>query len=164
MFRRFHDSPVPTFAFVNGAAMGGGLELGAALPLPHAGQEGRRRSRCPRCFLGLVPGWGGTQLLPNLIGPEAAVKVIIENALNQNRMLDRPEAVELGIVDALLDAADFLEQSLRWAAGVLNGDDHGRPRPDHSGDDWDGAVATRPGLRRRQGRTARRRRRTGRST
>ncbi len=50
----------------------------AALPLPDAVGR-RRRDRVSRVFLGLVPGWGGTQLLPNLIGPATAVKVIVEN-------------------------------------------------------------------------------------
>ena len=61
-------APVPTFAFVNGAAHGRRPGAGAALPLPDAVRPARRRSRCPRSSLGLVPGWGGTQLLPNLIG------------------------------------------------------------------------------------------------
>ena len=83
----------------------------------------------PECFLGLVPGWGGCTLLPNLIGPDAAVTVIIENALSQNRKLKGPQAFELGIADAIFEPADFLEQSLLWAAGVLNGE-HRRRRPE----------------------------------
>ena len=82
----------------------------------HAARAGD--SACPECFLGLVPGWGGAYLLPNLIGADAAVTVIIENALNQNRMLTGPQAAELGIADAMFEPADFLEQSLRWAAQV----------------------------------------------
>ena len=81
---------VPTFAFVNGAVLGGGLEL--ALHCDYRTLSSSAAAIAfPECFLGLVPGWGGTQLLPNLIGPADAVKVIIENALNQNKML-RPAA------------------------------------------------------------------------
>ena len=69
----------------------------------------------PEVFLGLIPGWGGNFLLPNLIGADNAVKVVVENALNQNKMLSGPEAVKLGIGDVLLESADFLEQSLIWA-------------------------------------------------
>ncbi len=75
----------------------------------------------PECFLGLVPGWGGAYLLPNLIGADRAVTVIIENALNQNRMLSGPQVAELGIADAMFDGADFLERSLDWVAQVVTG-------------------------------------------
>ena len=115
------DLPVPTFAFVNGAAMGGGVELSLAC-------DYRTMSKAvpaialPEVFLGLVPGWGGCYLLPRLVGPEKALKVIVENPLNTNRMLNGPAAAKLGLADALLDGADFLEQSIIWAAGVLSGE------------------------------------------
>ena len=88
VFRRLKDSAVPTFAFVNGVALGGGLELALHCRLP----DDRRRPAMvafPEVFLGLVPGWGGTQLLPNLIGIDPAVTVIVENALAQNKMIAR---------------------------------------------------------------------------
>ncbi|MEP6631063.1 MAG: 3-hydroxyacyl-CoA dehydrogenase NAD-binding domain-containing protein, partial [Lapillicoccus sp.] len=75
----------------------------------------------PETFLGLVPGWGGCYLLPRLIGPAAALTVIVENPLSQNRMLTGPQAHRLGIADVLVAPADFLEESLTWAAGVLTG-------------------------------------------
>jgi len=139
VFRRFHDSSVPTFAFVNGAVMGGGLELALHC---HYRTLARKAAAIafPEVFLGLVPGWGGTQLLPRLIGPEAAVTVIIENALNQNKMLSPKQAGELGVVDVLLDDADFVEQSLMWAARVLDGS-QAVHRIDHSDDDWADALA-----------------------
>jgi 3-hydroxyacyl-CoA dehydrogenase/enoyl-CoA hydratase/carnithine racemase len=139
VFARLKNSDVPTFAFVNGATMGGGLEL--ALHCQYrtlAAQAGP--IAFPEVFLGLVPAWGGTQLLPPLVGPDAAVKVIVENALNQNRMLSPKQAAELGIADVLLDNADFLAQSLAWAAKVVTGEVT-VPRTDHAGDDWDGPLA-----------------------
>jgi 3-hydroxyacyl-CoA dehydrogenase len=75
----------------------------------------------PEVFLGLVPGWGGAYLLPNLIGVERALTIVVENAMNQNRLLDGRQALELGIADAAFGGADFLERSLRWAADVLTG-------------------------------------------
>ena len=75
----------------------------------------------PECFLGLVPGWGGAYLLPRLIGPASALKLIVENPLSQNKMLRGPEAFALGIADAMFEPADFLEESLRWATAVLTG-------------------------------------------
>ncbi|MDQ4038793.1 MAG: 3-hydroxyacyl-CoA dehydrogenase NAD-binding domain-containing protein [Actinomycetota bacterium] len=120
VFRRFKDSAIPTFAFVNGAAMGGGVEL--ALHCHYRTlSTGAAAIALPECFLGLVPGWGGTQLLPNLIGPVGAVTVILDNALNQNRMLNAGQAAKLGIADVCFEPADFLERSIEWAAGVLTG-------------------------------------------
>ncbi|HEV3359679.1 MAG TPA: 3-hydroxyacyl-CoA dehydrogenase NAD-binding domain-containing protein [Pseudonocardiaceae bacterium] len=140
VFRRLTDSTVPTFAFVNGAVMGGGLEL--ALSCHYRTLISNAAAIAfPECFLGLFPGWGGTQLLPNLIGADAAVKVIIENALNQNKMLRPAEAIELGIADVLLDSADYLEQSLLWLAGVVNGEITVPRKEIDRGDAWDAALA-----------------------
>ena len=121
VFRRLNDSAVPTFALVNGAAMGGGLEI--ALHCHYRTLASNAAAiALPECFLGLVPSWGGTQLLPNLIGADDAVTVIVENPLNQNKMLTPPQAAKLGIFDVTFDSADFLEQSLLWAARVITGD------------------------------------------
>ncbi|TCO52481.1 3-hydroxyacyl-CoA dehydrogenase NAD-binding domain-containing protein [Actinocrispum wychmicini] len=140
VFRRFTDSPIPTFAFVNGAVMGGGLELALSCHYRTLASNAAAIA-FPECFLGLFPGWGGTQLLPNLIGVDRAVTVIIENALNQNKMLKPAQAFELGIADVLFDSADYLEQSLLWLADVVNGDTTvARPSIDR-GEAWDAAIA-----------------------
>ena len=139
-FQRLSQMQVPTFAFINGAAMGGGLEIALHCNYRTVSSSAAAIA-LPECFLGLVPGWGGTYLLPNLIGAEGAVKVIVENALNQNRMLKPAQVAQMGIADAIFDAADYLEQSLLWTAGVLNGDiEVARADVDH-GDAWDAAVA-----------------------
>jgi enoyl-CoA hydratase/carnithine racemase len=140
VFRRLRDSAVPTFAFVNGAAMGGGLEIAL-----HCHYRTLSRSATalalPEVFLGLVPGWGGTQLLPNLVGAANAVTVILDNPLNQNRTLKPEQAMALGIADVLLDGADFLAESLRWAARVVSGAQTvTRPEVDR-GPAWDEALA-----------------------
>ena len=72
----------------------------------------------PEVFLGIIPGWGGAYLLPNLIGIENALKVVIENPLKQNRMLTADQAFEMGIADARFPAATFLEESGEALAGV----------------------------------------------
>ncbi|HEX4701908.1 MAG TPA: 3-hydroxyacyl-CoA dehydrogenase NAD-binding domain-containing protein [Pseudonocardiaceae bacterium] len=140
VFRRLTESTVPTFAFVNGAVMGGGLEL--ALSCHYRTLISNAAAIAfPECFLGLFPGWGGTQLLPNLIGADGAVKVIIENALNQNKMLKPAEAGALGIVDVVLDSADYIERSLLWLASVVRGETTvDRPSIDR-GAAWDAALA-----------------------
>ena len=128
---------MPSFAFVNGAALGGGLEL--ALHCSYRTiSTGVTAVAFPECFLGLLPGWGGTYLLPHLIGPAQALKVIIENPLSQNRMLTGPQAHALGIADAMFEPADFLAESLRWAARVVSGS-VGVTR-DRGPEDWDQAV------------------------
>jgi 3-hydroxyacyl-CoA dehydrogenase/enoyl-CoA hydratase/carnithine racemase len=120
VFRRLGELPVPSFAFINGVALGGGLEV--ALHCTYRTiSSGVPMVAFPECFLGLVPGWGGAYLLPRLIGPARALKLIIENPLSQNKMLRGPEAFELGIADAMFEPADFLEESLRWASLVLTG-------------------------------------------
>jgi 3-hydroxyacyl-CoA dehydrogenase/enoyl-CoA hydratase/carnithine racemase len=142
VFRRLHDSPVPTFAFVNGAALGGGLEIALHCHYRTLASNAAMLA-LPECFLGILPGWGGTQLLPRIAGPESAVTVIIENALNQNRMLAPAQALELGLVDVVLHAADYLEQSLAWLAGVLDGSIP-VPRTDHRSEateqQWHAAI------------------------
>ncbi|AWS45402.1 3-hydroxyacyl-CoA dehydrogenase NAD-binding domain-containing protein [Streptosporangium sp. 'caverna'] len=139
VFRRLGELDVPSFAFVNGAAMGGGLEV--ALHCTYRTiSSGVPAVATPECFLGLVPGWGGTQLLPRLIGPAAAIKLIIENPLSQNRMIKGRDAFASGIADAMFEPADFLEESLRWAARVLRGDVT-VSRTDHTAGDWSKTVA-----------------------
>ncbi|HEY2556743.1 MAG TPA: 3-hydroxyacyl-CoA dehydrogenase NAD-binding domain-containing protein [Diaminobutyricibacter sp.] len=112
---------VPSFVFTNGLALGGGVEIGL-----NADYRTIDRSTAafalPEVFLGLIPGWGGAYILPNLIGIENALKVIIENPLKQNRVLKADEVFELGIADAIFDSANFLEDSIRWADGVIAGE------------------------------------------
>ena len=138
VFAKLKDSDIPTFAFVNGAVMGGGLEL--ALHCHYRTLSGGVAAiALPEVSLGLVPGWGGTQLLPNLVGIINAAQVIIQNPLQQNRMLRPAQAHEMGISDVLLEPADFLERSLEWAAAVVRGElTVTRPAVDR--DSWDGVL------------------------
>jgi 3-hydroxyacyl-CoA dehydrogenase/enoyl-CoA hydratase/carnithine racemase len=119
-FEQLRTLPVPTFAFVNGAAMGGGVEIALSATYRTI-SAGASAVAMPECFLGLVPAWGGCYMLPNLIGAELALKLIIENPLNTNRMLKGPQAFELGIADVMFEPATFLEDSLSWAADVITG-------------------------------------------
>ncbi|MEO5314781.1 3-hydroxyacyl-CoA dehydrogenase NAD-binding domain-containing protein [Pseudarthrobacter sp. CC12] len=112
---------VPSFAFINGVALGGGLEI-ALQSTYRTVSTGAGALALPEGFLGLVPGWGGVYILPRLVGPENAVKVMIENPLSNNRTLTGAQAFGMGIADAVFEPADFLEQSLAWAAGVISGD------------------------------------------
>ncbi|MFE6871713.1 3-hydroxyacyl-CoA dehydrogenase NAD-binding domain-containing protein [Kitasatospora sp. NPDC057692] len=140
VFKRIAALPVPTFAFYNGAAMGGGVEVGLHCDYRTV-SAGVPAFSLPEVFLGLVPGWGGCSILPNLIGPAKAVKVIIENSMAQNKQLKGKDVFELGIADAIFEPADFLEQSLFWAARVLKGDLVVEREAIDRGKAWDDAVA-----------------------
>ncbi|WP_395403105.1 3-hydroxyacyl-CoA dehydrogenase NAD-binding domain-containing protein [Arthrobacter sp. UC242_113] len=135
---------VPSFAFINGVALGGGLEI-ALQSTYRTVSAGAGALALPEAFLGLVPGWGGVYLLPRLIGPENAVKVMIENALNNNRTLSGLEAFKLGIADALFEPECFLEQSVAWAARVVAGAAASDAAPERPAavDPTDPAVAAR---------------------
>ncbi|MEV7782777.1 3-hydroxyacyl-CoA dehydrogenase NAD-binding domain-containing protein [Kitasatospora sp. NPDC088351] len=140
VFKRIAALPVPSFAYYNGAAMGGGVEVGLHCTYRTV-SAGVPAFSLPEVFLGLVPGWGGCTLLPNLVGPAKAVKVIIENSMSQNKQLKGADVFELGIADAIFEPADFLEQSLLWTAKVLNGDVVVEREEIDRGKAWDDAVA-----------------------
>ncbi|WP_433216871.1 3-hydroxyacyl-CoA dehydrogenase NAD-binding domain-containing protein [Dactylosporangium sp. CS-047395] len=137
VFKKFKDSPVPTFAFINGAAMGGGLEVALHCHYRTV-SSGAAALALPEVAIGLVPGWGGTQLLPNLIGIAPAAQVILQNPLTQ-KQLKPAQAHEFGIADAIFEPADYLERSLEWAAGVVDGTIT-VTRPEIDRDMWDGVL------------------------
>jgi 3-hydroxyacyl-CoA dehydrogenase/enoyl-CoA hydratase/carnithine racemase len=140
VFRRFDECAIPTFAFINGLALGGGLEVG--LHCNYRTLASTAFTALPEVFLGLVPGWGGATILPKLIGPERAIQVIMLNALNNNTMMKAKDALALGVVDAVYEPADFLERSVAFAASVLSGKNK-IERKDYSTDPaWDSALAT----------------------
>ena len=111
---------VPSFAFVNGLALGGGLEI-ALNSMYRTVDASAAAIALPEVFLGIIPGWGGAYLLPNLIGIENALEVVISNPLKQNRMLKPQQAFDYGVVDAIFPASTYLEDSLKWADRVLTG-------------------------------------------
>ncbi|WP_122817711.1 3-hydroxyacyl-CoA dehydrogenase NAD-binding domain-containing protein [Nocardioides pantholopis] len=140
VFRKLRDGGKTSFGFINGLALGGGLEVALHCDYRTV-MDSAPALGLPEVMLGLVPGWGGAYLVPNLIGPEKAVKVILENPLNNGKTLGGKAAFELGLADACFGGADYLEQSLLWAARVLTGATVvERPELDR-GEAWDAAVA-----------------------
>jgi len=117
VFRRFDECAIPTFAFINGLALGGGLEVG--LHCNYRTLASTAFTGLPEVFLGLVPGWGGA-----------------------TTMMKAKDALALGVVDAVYEPADFLERSVAFAASVLSGKNK-IERKDYSTDPaWDSALAT----------------------
>ena len=111
---------VPSFAFVNGLALGGAVEI--ALHCTYRTVDASAAAIAfPEVFLGIIPGWGGATIVPNLIGIEQALEVIVSNPLKNNRTLKPKQATEMGLFDTMFGAASFLEESLAWADGVLTG-------------------------------------------
>jgi 3-hydroxyacyl-CoA dehydrogenase/enoyl-CoA hydratase/carnithine racemase len=140
VLRRLAEGPVPSFTFFNGIALGGGMEIG--LNSTYRTAVSTARFGLPEVAIGLIPGWGGNWLTPNLVGADNAVTVIVENPLNRNKMLKASEAADMGLVDAVFNGADFLAESLLWAAKVLRGDvTVERPEVDRSEETWAAAVA-----------------------
>jgi 3-hydroxyacyl-CoA dehydrogenase/enoyl-CoA hydratase/carnithine racemase len=114
LFGRIAALPFPVVAAINGACLGGGVEL--ALHCSHRTiSTAVRHFACPEVFLGIIPAWGGTQLVPRLVGAAAAVEFIVANPLRQNRMLDARSAFDRGFADRLLGAVEFLDDSIAFA-------------------------------------------------
>ena len=138
VFRMLDECAIPTFAFINGLALGGGLEVG--LHCTYRTLSSTAFTALPEVFLGLVPGWGGATILPKLIGPERAVQVIILNSLNNNTMMKAKDALKLGVADAVFDPADFIERSIQFAVSILKGQSI-IERKDYSDDPaWESAL------------------------
>lgn len=139
-FRHLLDMPVPSFAYVSGVALGGGLELALSCQYRTVASSVRNIG-LPEVAIGLIPGWGGSYLLPKLVGIEKAIQVILTNPLANNRQLTATQATELGIMDVELSPADFLAESLRWSARILRGEEEvSRPEPENP-EFWQAAVA-----------------------
>jgi 3-hydroxyacyl-CoA dehydrogenase/enoyl-CoA hydratase/carnithine racemase len=132
LFGRLRELRFPTVAAINGACLGGGVEI-ALHCTARTISSAVRHFAFPEVFLGLFPAWGGTQLLPKLAGPEAAIKVIVSNPLRQNRMLRAAEVAELGIADRLIEPAEFVDESLAFALELAE-----RP-PERAEPDWSDA-------------------------
>ncbi len=139
-FGRLAALPFPTVAAINGAAMGGGLEIALHCDYRTVSKAAAALA-FPEVFLSILPGWGGTQLTPRLIGAERALQLIVHNALNQNRTIKPAEAYEVGLADRLLEPVDFFERSLSLLEGVITGEDAVQ-RAQPGTDGLDEALAT----------------------
>ena len=113
LFLRIRNLPFPTLAAVNGACLGGGVEIALHCDFRTIASSVRHFA-CPEVFLGIFPAWGGTQLVPRLVGAENAVEFVVTNALRQNRMLDAEKALAMGFADAIFEPVEFLDESIAW--------------------------------------------------
>lgn len=113
-YRGLADLPKVTIAAVNGYALGGGCELALTADFRYAGD--RATFGLPEIQLGLIPGAGGTQRLPRLIGPSKAKDLIFTG-----RHVKADEALSLGLADKVVPAGELLDAALEAAAGFARG-------------------------------------------
>jgi len=111
VFRKLERLPQPTIAAVNGFALGGGCELALACDMRIAAQNARFGE--PEVSLGIIPGFGGTQRMPRLIGVSRAMELILTG-----RMIDAEEALALGLVDRVVPADHLREECLKVARAI----------------------------------------------
>jgi enoyl-CoA hydratase len=106
--------PKPVIAAVTGYALGGGCELALAADFRVSAEDAKWGQ--PEILLGIIPGMGGTQRLPRLIGPAPAKDLIYSG-----RMIDAGEALGLGLVDTLVPAEDVYRTAVEMATAYANG-------------------------------------------
>lgn len=125
VFKRIMELKIPTVAAINGAAMGGGVEVALYHDFRTISKSpgGCDHFALPECFIGLVPGWGGTQLVSRIAGPEVAINLILKNPLNQNRMSKSIQVFQWGLADRLFDPVEFVDDSLTFLEGIISGEE-----------------------------------------
>jgi enoyl-CoA hydratase len=116
-FALIESMPQPVVAAVNGQAWGGGCELSLACTLRVAAQSAHFGQ--PEVSVGIIPGGGGTQRLPRLVGAGRAANLILRASI-----IDATEAERIGLVDAVLPDDGFVDAAVEWAQAIA-----AKPRP-----------------------------------
>lgn len=111
VYRQLAELPMPTVAAIEGDALGGGLELALCCDLRVAGE--RARLGAPEVRLGIIPGSGGTQRLPHLIGPARAKELVLVGDL-----ISSAEAERIGLVNRVVPAGQARAQAHELAARI----------------------------------------------
>jgi len=109
-FAKLDALPFPSVAVVQGVALGGGLELAMACTFRIASLNARLG--LPEVKLGVIPGYGGTQRLPRLVGPARALEIIASG-----RLVKAEEAQHIGLVHQIVDIDEPIEAGLHFLAG-----------------------------------------------
>jgi enoyl-CoA hydratase/carnithine racemase len=113
LFRRFERSRTLTIAVVNGLALGGGCELAMACDVRMAGQSASFGQ--PEINLGIIPGFGGTQRLPRLVGPAKALEM---NTTGDP--ISAEEAYEFGLANRVLPDHELFDAALAWGRKIAS--------------------------------------------
>jgi enoyl-CoA hydratase len=113
IFRQIETCGKPVIALINGFALGGGCELALACTLRIASETAKLGQ--PEVKLGLIPGYGGTQRLPRLVGQSAALRLLLTG-----EMIDAQQALRIGLVDEVVPADRLLERGRELAQAIVS--------------------------------------------
>jgi len=111
VYRKIDDLPKPVLVAVNGIALGGGVEMSLAGDVRVASETAKLGS--PEVNIGLIPGWGGTQRLPKILGKGKAAELILTGGV-----IDAKEAERVGLVDRVLSQDEFTSAVNRMASAI----------------------------------------------
>ncbi|MFH1154747.1 MAG: enoyl-CoA hydratase-related protein [Pseudomonadota bacterium] len=112
-WRRLDRMSKPTIAAINGHALGGGLELALCCHFRIAADNPKIKLGLTELNLGIIPGWGGTQRLPRLVGRAKALDMILFS-----KVLNPETALTAGLVDQVAPAGALLDHALKFAQGL----------------------------------------------
>jgi 3-hydroxyacyl-CoA dehydrogenase / enoyl-CoA hydratase / 3-hydroxybutyryl-CoA epimerase len=126
LFSAWEGLPFPTVAAIRGVCLGGGLEISLASTYRVASDRPDTKMGLPEVRLGILPGWGGSTRLPRRIGIAEALDLILTGKTVAGR-----KALKLGLIDALLPDARFLDEARDFALARLD-----KPRRDEGGVDF----------------------------
>lgn len=113
LFRRIEMLGKPVIAAINGYALGGGCELAMACHIRYAADTAKLGQ--PEINLGILPGWGGTQRLPRLVGRGRAIELMLTGD-----MIPATEAERIGLVNRVVPAAELKDTTLKLAQRLAN--------------------------------------------
>lgn len=114
IFNKLQNLPFPTIALINGICLGGGTECALACTYRIATDNPKTSIGLPETTLGIVPGWGGTQRLPRLVGLEEALKLILTG-----KAVNGLKAYKIGLVDAYVPTNFAEERAVQFAREIL---------------------------------------------
>lgn len=113
IFNRIERSTKPFIAAINGYALGGGCEIALACHLRFMTDNPKALIGCPEVNLGIIPGWGGVQRLPRVLGKSKALDMILFS-----KRLAPQEALAIGLVDKVFPAADLIKETTVYAIAL----------------------------------------------
>ncbi|MEK2645363.1 3-hydroxyacyl-CoA dehydrogenase NAD-binding domain-containing protein [Bdellovibrio sp. BCCA] len=108
------DLPMPTIAAVNGACMGGGCEFILACDYRIASEDNSTKIGLPEIQLGILPGFGGTQRMPRVLGLQASLDIILAG-----KSVNAKKALKIGLVDKMVHPNLLEEQAVKWAKEII---------------------------------------------
>ena len=113
VYNRIERSTKPFIAAINGHALGGGCELAMACHFRYMTDNPKAAIGCPELNLGIIPGWGGVQRMPKIIGKSKALDFIFFS-----KKVNGAEALALGLVDKVCPAADLIKEATDYAIAI----------------------------------------------